>query len=246
MLNIILEVAIISVRYKQIIVDLARNPVLFSAFLALPSSPLWATEHLSYGEEGRECCSVVLTHILPKGDNTAPSIYSEYVKSLYYRKCVNSSPSISVFFFILDSSLSSVFCSKKKSRSAKSDKTSSKGKSKKKSDKVMENADDIQAIGGKDASLFLFRALGKILYCKSKICSSIMKYSVTWTTTMIFSCELVWQCKPKDNTAVSGVYSCTALLPSRIGSVLGKHCRKWKMEGALVYCIIQKNVIKIR
>ncbi|CAI9615671.1 unnamed protein product [Staurois parvus] len=58
------------------------------------------------------------------------------------------------------------FWSKKKSRSTKTDKTISKGKSKRKSEKSMENTDDIQAIGGKDASLFLFRALGKILYCK--------------------------------------------------------------------------------
>lgn len=69
------------------------------------------------------------------------------------------------FSALKDSSLSNDYWSKKKSRSTKSDKTS-KGKSKKKSDNVGEITDDIQAIGGKDASLFLFRALGKILYCK--------------------------------------------------------------------------------
>ncbi|KAM5192859.1 cell cycle checkpoint protein RAD17 [Mantella aurantiaca] len=70
------------------------------------------------------------------------------------------------FSALKDSSLSTDFWSKKKSRSTKSDKTLSKGKNKKKSKNVGENTDDIQAIGGKDASLFLFRALGKILYCK--------------------------------------------------------------------------------
>lgn len=49
--------------------------------------------------------------------------------------------------------------------SLKSDVVLSKSKQRKKSDRVFENQ-EIQAIGGKDVSLFLFRALGKILYCK--------------------------------------------------------------------------------
>ncbi|KAE8635917.1 hypothetical protein XENTR_v10002784 [Xenopus tropicalis] len=57
-------------------------------------------------------------------------------------------------------------CSKSRGKATKSGKTSSKSKSKKGSQKGGENIDEVQAIGGKDASLFLFRALGKILYCK--------------------------------------------------------------------------------
>nr|XP_019583608.1 PREDICTED: cell cycle checkpoint protein RAD17 isoform X3 [Rhinolophus sinicus] len=57
-------------------------------------------------------------------------------------------------------------CLRKKGMSSvKSDAALSKSKRKKKSDKVFENP-EVQAIGGKDVSLFLFRALGKILYCK--------------------------------------------------------------------------------
>ncbi|XP_047411524.1 cell cycle checkpoint protein RAD17 isoform X1 [Sciurus carolinensis] len=54
---------------------------------------------------------------------------------------------------------------RKKGVSLKSDAALSKSKRVKKPDRVFENQ-EIQAIGGKDASLFLFRALGKILYCK--------------------------------------------------------------------------------
>lgn len=43
----------------------------------------------------------------------------------------------------------------------------SKSKQRRKPDRGFENQ-EVQAIGGKDVSLFLFRALGKILYCKSK------------------------------------------------------------------------------
>ncbi|KAF6126793.1 RAD17 checkpoint clamp loader component [Phyllostomus discolor] len=49
--------------------------------------------------------------------------------------------------------------------SLKSDAALSKSRRRKKTDKVFENQ-EVQAIGGKDVSLFLFRALGKILYCK--------------------------------------------------------------------------------
>ncbi|XP_039767220.1 cell cycle checkpoint protein RAD17 isoform X4 [Ornithorhynchus anatinus] len=49
--------------------------------------------------------------------------------------------------------------------SLKSDTASSRAKQRKKAEGSLENQ-EVQAIGGKDASLFLFRALGKILYCK--------------------------------------------------------------------------------
>lgn len=54
--------------------------------------------------------------------------------------------------------------SKKKRMLLKSDAVISKSKQRKKHS-ALENQ-EIQAIGGKDVSLFLFRALGKILYCK--------------------------------------------------------------------------------
>nr|XP_025837765.1 cell cycle checkpoint protein RAD17 isoform X2 [Vulpes vulpes] len=54
---------------------------------------------------------------------------------------------------------------KKGISSIKSDAALSKSKRRKKTDRVFENQ-EVQAIGGKDVSLFLFRALGKILYCK--------------------------------------------------------------------------------
>ncbi|XP_074063996.1 cell cycle checkpoint protein RAD17 isoform X2 [Macrotis lagotis] len=55
--------------------------------------------------------------------------------------------------------------SKKGTSSLKSDVLLSRAKQKKKLDNTLENQ-EVPAIGGKDASLFLFRALGKILYCK--------------------------------------------------------------------------------
>uniref|UniRef100_A0A8D0X3L3 Cell cycle checkpoint protein RAD17 n=1 Tax=Sus scrofa TaxID=9823 RepID=A0A8D0X3L3_PIG len=54
---------------------------------------------------------------------------------------------------------------KKGTSSLKSDAALSKSKRRQKPDRVFENQ-EVQAIGGKDVSLFLFRALGKILYCK--------------------------------------------------------------------------------
>ncbi|KAM5264382.1 LOW QUALITY PROTEIN: cell cycle checkpoint protein RAD17 [Ctenodactylus gundi] len=54
---------------------------------------------------------------------------------------------------------------RKKVMSLKSDTALSKSKQRKKPDGALENQ-EVQAIGGKDVSLFLFRALGKILYCK--------------------------------------------------------------------------------
>ncbi|XP_008573870.1 PREDICTED: cell cycle checkpoint protein RAD17 [Galeopterus variegatus] len=57
------------------------------------------------------------------------------------------------------------FWPRKKGVSLKSDAALSKSKRRKKPDRIFENQ-EVQAIGGKDVSLFLFRALGKILYCK--------------------------------------------------------------------------------
>ncbi|XP_077629715.1 cell cycle checkpoint protein RAD17 [Crocuta crocuta] len=57
------------------------------------------------------------------------------------------------------------FWPRKKGTSLKSDAALSKSKRRKQTDRVFENQ-EVQAIGGKDVSLFLFRALGKILYCK--------------------------------------------------------------------------------
>ncbi|KAK2491544.1 hypothetical protein MC885_014404 [Smutsia gigantea] len=56
---------------------------------------------------------------------------------------------------------------KKGTSAMKLDAVLSKSKQRRKPDRVFENP-EVQAIGGKDVSLFLFRALGKILYCKSK------------------------------------------------------------------------------
>ncbi|XP_068941108.1 cell cycle checkpoint protein RAD17-like isoform X3 [Petaurus breviceps papuanus] len=58
------------------------------------------------------------------------------------------------------------FGSRKKGiSSVKSDALSSRAKQRKRLNCTLDNQ-EVQAIGGKDASLFLFRALGKILYCK--------------------------------------------------------------------------------
>ncbi|XP_062068184.1 cell cycle checkpoint protein RAD17 isoform X1 [Lepus europaeus] len=54
---------------------------------------------------------------------------------------------------------------RKKGVSLKSDAVLSKSRRRRKPDRVFEDQ-EVQAIGGKDVSLFLFRALGKILYCK--------------------------------------------------------------------------------
>ncbi|XP_026354619.2 cell cycle checkpoint protein RAD17 isoform X2 [Ursus arctos] len=61
---------------------------------------------------------------------------------------------------------------KKGMSSIKSDAALSKSKQRKKTDKIFENQ-EVQAIGGKDVSLFLFRALGKILYCKRASLSEV-------------------------------------------------------------------------
>ncbi|XP_040834993.1 cell cycle checkpoint protein RAD17 [Ochotona curzoniae] len=57
------------------------------------------------------------------------------------------------------------FRPRKKGTSLKSDAVLSKSRQRRKPDVGSEDQ-EVQAIGGKDVSLFLFRALGKILYCK--------------------------------------------------------------------------------
>ncbi|XP_027720041.1 cell cycle checkpoint protein RAD17 isoform X2 [Vombatus ursinus] len=65
------------------------------------------------------------------------------------------------------------FWSRKKGVSSlKSDALLPRAKQKKRPDSSLENQ-EVQAIGGKDASLFLFRALGKILYCKRTILTEL-------------------------------------------------------------------------
>ncbi|KAM4607375.1 cell cycle checkpoint protein RAD17 isoform 1-T2 [Polymixia lowei] len=71
------------------------------------------------------------------------------------------------FSSLADLSLEKGMSAMKKSRSAASlGKTFPKEKRGKMQSKVMKERDAEQSIGGKDASLFLFRALGKILHCK--------------------------------------------------------------------------------
>ncbi|NXT23147.1 RAD17 protein, partial [Syrrhaptes paradoxus] len=67
-----------------------------------------------------------------------------------------------------DCSLEKEFWSRKKSSSILNSEGASVSKIKKKSKSDTSEDEEIQAIGGKDASIFLFHALGKILYCKSK------------------------------------------------------------------------------
>ncbi|XP_050802080.1 cell cycle checkpoint protein RAD17 isoform X3 [Gopherus flavomarginatus] len=63
------------------------------------------------------------------------------------------------------SSENNLWSRKKGNSTLKSNTEASRTKKKKRADKTLENQ-EIQAIGGKDASIFLFHALGKILYCK--------------------------------------------------------------------------------
>ncbi|XP_032625432.1 cell cycle checkpoint protein RAD17 isoform X2 [Chelonoidis abingdonii] len=63
------------------------------------------------------------------------------------------------------SSEKNLWSRKKGNSTSKSNTEACRTKKKKKADKTLENQ-EIQAIGGKDASIFLFHALGKILYCK--------------------------------------------------------------------------------
>lgn len=74
-----------------------------------------------------------------------------------------------VFLLLLtDCSLEEEFWSRKKRSSALKCKVSAVSKVGKKSKSDTSEDKEIQAIGGKDASIFLFHALGKIIYCKSK------------------------------------------------------------------------------
>lgn len=71
---------------------------------------------------------------------------------------------------LIDCSLEKEFWSKKKKKKSSTIKCEeaevSKVRKKSKCDSLEDQ--EIQAIGGKDASIFLFHALGKIIYCKSK------------------------------------------------------------------------------
>uniref|UniRef100_A0AAR2LI59 AAA+ ATPase domain-containing protein n=1 Tax=Pygocentrus nattereri TaxID=42514 RepID=A0AAR2LI59_PYGNA len=64
------------------------------------------------------------------------------------------------------SSFTGLWASKKGKSAASSFKAPVRAKGRSRSVKSTDVLDDSPAIGGKDASLFLFRALGKILYCK--------------------------------------------------------------------------------
>ncbi|KAI1900437.1 hypothetical protein AGOR_G00049930 [Albula goreensis] len=76
------------------------------------------------------------------------------------------------FSCLTDCSLESKLWPVRKGKAAASgSRGMSKARSKSKTSKGHEIQDDSQAIGGKDASLFLFRALGKILYCKRESCT---------------------------------------------------------------------------
>lgn len=77
--------------------------------------------------------------------------------------------SVLILFLILliDCSLENEFWSKKKRPTIKCEEAGvSKVRRKSKCDTSEDQ--EIQAIGGRDASIFLFHALGKIIYCKSK------------------------------------------------------------------------------
>ncbi|NWZ83372.1 RAD17 protein, partial [Poecile atricapillus] len=73
------------------------------------------------------------------------------------------------FSSMKDCSLEKEFWSKKKKSSAIKCEEVSKVRKKSKSDTSEDQ--EIQAIGGKDASIFLFHALGKIIYCKREAAS---------------------------------------------------------------------------
>lgn len=68
-----------------------------------------------------------------------------------------------VAFWLPDCSSENNFLSQKKGNSTLKYDTLSKVKKKKKF-----GNQELQAVGAKDSSIFLFHALGKILYCKSK------------------------------------------------------------------------------
>lgn len=71
------------------------------------------------------------------------------------------------FSSLTDHSLEkSLWAAKKGKSTTASRRAGPKPKAKSRSSKSTDTLEESQAIGGKDASLFLFRALGKILYCK--------------------------------------------------------------------------------
>ncbi|NXH77913.1 RAD17 protein, partial [Hydrobates tethys] len=73
------------------------------------------------------------------------------------------------FSFMKDCSLEKEFWSRKKrSSTLKCEAVAAVSKVRKKSKSDISEDQEIQAIGGKDASIFLFHALGKIIYCKRK------------------------------------------------------------------------------
>ncbi|KAG7318622.1 hypothetical protein KOW79_018377 [Hemibagrus wyckioides] len=79
------------------------------------------------------------------------------------RSAINSLQFSSFTDFSLEKSL---WASKKGKSSKSAAKSTSRSKGKGRSAKSTDGLEESPAIGGKDASLFLFRALGKILYCK--------------------------------------------------------------------------------
>lgn len=98
------------------------------------------------------------------------TVHTEHEQQ-HKRKLLRFMYSVLILFFIglIGCSLEKEFWSKKKKKSStiKCDKTGvSKVRKKSKCDASEDQ--EIQAIGGKDASIFLFHALGKIIYCKSK------------------------------------------------------------------------------
>lgn len=76
--------------------------------------------------------------------------------------------SVCVVLLLVDWSLEKDFWSRKKRSSTLKNETAAVYNLRKKSKSDILEDQAIQAIGGKDASIFLFHALGKIIYCKSK------------------------------------------------------------------------------
>lgn len=77
--------------------------------------------------------------------------------------------SVCILLLLVDCSLEKDFWSRKKrSSTLKSETAAAMCSLRKKSKSDISEDQAIQAIGGKDASIFLFHALGKIIYCKSK------------------------------------------------------------------------------
>uniref|UniRef100_A0A3B3ZPX4 RAD17 checkpoint clamp loader component n=1 Tax=Periophthalmus magnuspinnatus TaxID=409849 RepID=A0A3B3ZPX4_9GOBI len=99
-------------------------------------------------------------------------------QALLERLCTGSSGdirsainSLQFSYTSLEKNLMKTF--KEKSSGVSSGRGRSKPNRTKKSRRRPEEEEQEQAIGGKDASLFLFRALGKILYCKKAVSSEL-------------------------------------------------------------------------